>query len=92
MYNLGCISDLVGTDTDPEITVTVDDNFENEEWWQKIIALLSIIVIGIVALLLWGPIKKLAHGAFNVIKLIFGIVWSIATWPLRFLYRLLFRD
>ncbi|MBQ9069930.1 MAG: hypothetical protein IJY23_01105 [Clostridia bacterium] len=75
----------------PSLVAPEDIPIEEVEWWQKIIALLSIIVIGIVALLLWGPIKILAHGAFNVIKLIFGIVWSIATWPFRQVWRLLSR-
>ncbi|MBQ7332861.1 MAG: hypothetical protein IJW38_00760 [Clostridia bacterium] len=62
-----------------------DELVENQEWWQKIMMLLSFIVIGIVAIIL-----------FPIINFIFDILWwaikgafSISLWFLTAPFRLL---
>ena len=93
VYNLGCVGDLVGTDSDPELDVGVGDNIlntleEDKSWWQKLVAL---ILGGFLLLLCWPLVCSVVKIVFKfVIKgigFILEAVWNIFTIPIRLIFR-----
>lgn len=90
-YNLGVVSDLVSDDGNPDFEVTIGDNFENQDWWQKIIALLMLILL--VAFL--GPfLMPLLSVVMNIVWFAIKALFSFLLWAIGIpfkLFGLLFR-
>ena len=83
LYNLGVVSDLVGTGTVPDFEVTVSDNFENEEWWQKIMTVLMLILLVVAITFLFGPILFVLKIVWIGIKFVGNLIWAVITFPFR---------
>ncbi len=92
IYNLGAVSDLVGTDNIPELVVDVMDNIENMEIWEKLYALLVIIVFLIILSFFFSPIKAVLKVIWEGIKFIFSILWAIVTLPIQLIQQAFSKD
>ncbi len=57
--------------------------YEEQEWWQKIMMVLGIIVLGIFILIVLAPLKAFFKIIWTGIKFGFSIVWWICTLPFR---------
>ena len=44
-YNIGVVADIVSDDGTSDFEITIGDNFENQDWWLKIMALLFLIFL-----------------------------------------------
>ena len=89
IYNLGCVSDLVGTDNVPEMMVTISDNIINSiedlKIWEVLFAFLMIIIILIVFSFFFSPLKAFFKVIWKGIKFIFEMLWAIVSLPIQFL-------
>ncbi|MBQ8720478.1 MAG: hypothetical protein IJY65_05540 [Clostridia bacterium] len=83
VYNLGCVSELVGTDSIPELEVSIADNIENSEWWQKIMMVLGLILIVVLILLASGPLGFVFNIIWTGIKFIVKFLFAILTFPFK---------
>ncbi len=92
IYNLGCVSDLVGTDNKPELTVDLLDNIENMEIWEKLYALLCLIVFLIILSFFFSPIKAVLKVIWEGIKFIFSMLWAIITLPIQLIQQVFAKD
>ena len=85
VFNLGAVSDLVGTDGKSDSK----DNNDNDEWFEKIIAILMIIAIAII-IIAFSPLFKVFVDFFvGAIKFLFELLIWIVLFPFR-LIRLIF--
>ena len=84
-YNLGCVSDLVGTDNISELSVDILDNIENMKIWEVLFTLLMIIIILIVFSFFFSPLKAFFKVIWKGIKFIFEMLWAIVSLPIQFL-------
>ncbi|MBO5010550.1 MAG: hypothetical protein J6D20_07645 [Clostridia bacterium] len=91
-YNLGCVSDLVGTDSIPELTVDLLDNIENMEIWEKLYALLCLIVFLIILSFFFSPIKAVLKVIWEGIKFIFSMLCAIITLPIQLIQQAFSKD
>ncbi len=94
VYNLGVVGDLVGTDTVPDIEITIPDNiqnsFEEMSWILKLILSIAIIALLIYAWnsFIWPFIKFIFSGIefiftdilVPLIKLPFNLIGWIFGW------------
>ena len=92
IYNLGCVSDLVGTDNIPELVVDVMDNIENMEIWEKLYALLCLIIFLIILSFFFAPIKAVLKVIWEGIKFIFSMLWAIVTLPIQLIQQAFSKD
>ena len=84
IYNLGVVDDKQSGDTNPDNKTGV----EFEDWWQKLVA---IILGGFLVLMLWqfvpALVIKFAEIIFQVVIFILKILLSIATFPIRLIFK-----
>ncbi|MBR5144355.1 MAG: hypothetical protein IKW53_04820 [Clostridia bacterium] len=88
VYNLGCVSDLVGTDSTPELEVDGKDNVKNffeemDDYLEDAIAfflLVILLVIILVLIIFFKPVFKML--IVGVIE-IFGLIFSIFVLPFQ---------
>ena len=82
-YNLGVVSDLVGTGSGSMFEVDQLDNFENQEWYQKIIALICLVLF----ICLISPCTSFCVGFFRIfligIKTILKFLLNVVSLPFR---------
>ena len=81
-YNLGCVSDLVGSDSDPEFNVDAGDNVQNtlEELYAKfkelrdqILKILALVFVAILLIFLVKPV-------INIVKFVVSILLYPFKW------------
>ena len=89
IYNLGCVSDLVGTDSVPELTIDIADNIENMELWEMLFALICVVIFLLVLSFFVGPLKVFFSVIWNGIKFIVEMLWSIVTLPIQLIQQAL---
>ena len=91
-YNLGCVSNLVGADSIPEIDVSGGDNVQNtlEELFAKfkelrdqILTILTLVLCAILLIFLVNPVIKIIKFVFSVIIFVLELFVSILTFPFR---------
>ncbi len=92
IYNLGCVSDLVGTDSIPELTVDILDNIENMKIWEVLFTLLCIVIFLLVLSFFFSPIKAVLKVIWEGIKFIFSILWAIVTLPIQLIQQAFSKD
>ena len=83
VYNLGAVSDLVGTDGKTD----EDNSVDFEEWFEKIMSAIMSIFACVIVIMLWGPIKLilkvllfLSKGVLNVFLWIISFPFKIIGW------------
>lgn len=88
-YNLGCVSDLVGTDSTPELVVDSFDDLlntiEERDWWQKLMMVLMLILLLWALTFLSGPLGRVFKFIWKCIKAIFKVLVWLISLPGRFL-------
>ena len=89
VYNLGVVSDLVGTGNDPLLNLTISDNFENEDWWIKIMMFLSLIVLLILGSYVPGSLTFVFNVVTTGFSLVISLLFSIISFPFKLLGMLL---
>ncbi len=87
-YNLGCVSDLVGTDSNPELNIDILDNIENLDIFQKLYSFLLLIIFLLILILLATPLRMFFKTIFQGVKFLFNILWLVITLPFQFLEQL----
>ena len=94
VYNLGCVSDLVSIDGNPELSVDNIDNImnsiEEQEWWQKLMMVLALILIILVCTVLAGPLGLFFNLIFGGVRFIVQCILTVLTIPFQ-LIGLLFK-
>lgn len=93
VYNLGCVGDLVGTDSTPELDVTIKDNVVNTieefEGYQKIMAVILLILLIVVFTNIIFPIARPLIKIFiKGFGFIIEALWNILTIPIRLIFDL----
>ena len=79
VYDVGVIADVIA----PDDKTDGYGNFEKQEWWQKIMAVLMLIAIGVLVMLFWGPIKLFLDIIWNGIKFFLSIVLWVFSIPFK---------
>lgn len=69
--------DIINGLTAPEGT------YEEQEWWQKIMAALTIIIIGMIIFVFWGPVKLVLSLLWTGLKFLLSIVLGIIKIPFK---------
>ena len=92
IYNLGCVSDLVGTDSIPEMEGNLMTNVENMEMWEILFALLCFIIVLLILSFFVGPLKVFFSVIWNGIKFIFEMLWAIITLPIQLIQQVFAKD
>ncbi len=86
IYDVGVVADII---TEDDIA---DGYVEEQEWWQKIVLILSIILI----LCFWNTISPIVTTLFKVIctgiKFIFEMLWAIITLPIQLIQQAFSKD
>ena len=78
IYDVGVISDILKSDD-------IEDGYiEQQEWWEKIMATLMIILICVLVLALWGPLKLILGLLWTGLKFLFSILWTGLKYALWF--------
>ena len=84
VYNLGVVADITTADNLPDGSASGYDFDQYEEWWEKLVALICVI-IGL--MLFWNPLlsllKVLLRAIWHGIKLLFKLLWGLLTFPFR---------
>ena len=93
VYNLGCVGDLVGTDSKPELDVTIKDNVVNTieelEGYQKNMAVILLILLIVVFTNIIFPIARpLIKIVIKGFGFIIEALWNILTIPIRLIFDL----
>ena len=81
MYNIGAVSDLVGTDGMSDTKDQPNEDFK--DWFQQILKILGIILVVVILLALGGPITFVLRLVYDGVKFIFGLLVSIISLPFR---------
>ena len=83
VYNLGAVSDLVGTDG---MSDTKDDpSADLKEWWEKLLSVLGLILICLMVMAFWGPVKFCLDIAWNGLNFLLSVfVWLLSR-PFKFI-------
>lgn len=87
-YNLGCVSDLVGTDSNPELDVDGKDNLKNYleemdaylEDFFKVMFLIILVIIILIFIIYFKPVISLM---FCGVTEIFSLIYSTITLPFQ---------
>lgn len=87
-YNLGVVSDLLSDDGVPDFEVTIMDNFENQEWWQKIMTLLGIILLVVLFSFFSGPLTLVLKILWQGLMFILRVLLWLLLLPFKLLIRL----
>ncbi len=84
-YNLGVVSDLVGTDAKPELGVSNMDNIINamDEYLGDFLAFLMLIILVVIILVVLVYLKPVASMIWKGIKEIFSLILSVITLPFQ---------
>ena len=87
-YNLGVVSDLVGTDSIPELDVSAKDNVQNffEEmdlYLTDFLTFLMLIIFVIVVLVCIVYLKPIGTMIIKGFKEIFSLIWSVIVLPFQ---------
>ncbi len=77
--------DIINGLTAPENMPT-----EDQEWWQKLMLMLCIILVLVVLSVFWGPLTIVLKVVFTGIRALFSILWALLTLPFRLIFGLLF--
>ena len=90
-YNLGVVSDLVSDDGNPDFEIGADDNIENllEDFWDKLLPLLGLIIFLLVVVFFFGPVMKVVKIIFTVIKFILSLLFWVISLPFKLISWLL---
>ena len=88
VYNLGCVSDLVGTDSNPELVVDGKDNLKNYleemdyylEDFFKVMFLIILVIIILIFIIYFKPVISLM---FRGVTEIFSLIYSTITLPFQ---------
>jgi hypothetical protein len=89
-YNLGVVGDTTSGDNKPG-GVADDLDFENEDWWIKIMMLLGAILLVVLFMFFSGPLTIFFKILWTGVKFFISLIWSIITIPFKLLGRLLRR-
>jgi len=81
VYNLGAVSDLVGTDGMSDTKDQPDEDFK--DWFQQILKILGIILVVVILSALGGPITFVLRLVYDGAKFIFGLLFSVISLPFR---------
>ena len=87
VYNLGCIGDLVGTDSTPDMEVTIGDNIQNSLEENPLLALILFVVILLLLINLIAPIKAIFSLIVTVISFLVSIIFGIIKLPFMILQK-----
>ena len=92
VYNLGVVGDLVGTDTNPELGVGVGDNiqnsFEEQPWWQKIISLLLLLILIVVIVnVIFPVVRPIFKIVLQGLLFIIDALLTILIYPFKLMFR-----
>ena len=85
VYNLGVVSDLVSDDGIPDYEITIGDNFENQEWWQKIMMILCLILLVTLLTAFAAPIGAI----LKIFVSGLGFILKFALWVLTLPFKVL---
>lgn len=90
VYNLGCVSDLVSIDDQPELNVTLVDNVINTieeqiDLLSSIAIILLLVLLVVILILLWGPLTSLFKVIWNGLVFVFNVIVFIVSFPFTFL-------
>ena len=85
VYNLGVVSDRVSPDDIPDALGSGTDT----EWFDKIMAALMFIIICVVILVFWGPVKLVLGLLWTGLKFLFSIILWIIKIPFNIIAWLL---
>lgn len=94
VYNLGVVGDLVGTDSNPELDVGMGDNILNsieEQRWEKIIALLFLVLLLVVLIALFPVLSPIIKFALQGLFYIIGAILTILTYPFVLIFKNIFK-
>ena len=87
VYNLGCIGDLVGTDSTPDMEVTIGDNIQNSLEENPLLALILFVVILLLLINLIAPIKAIFNLIVTAISFLISVIFGIIKLPFRILQK-----
>ena len=90
VYNLGVVSDLVSDDGIPDYEITIGDNFENQDWWQKIMMILCLILLVTLLTAFAAPVGAFLKVIINGFTFLFKMLLRLLSLPLKLL-RTLFK-
>ena len=84
-YNLGVVSDLVGTDATPELDVSATDNIINamDEYLGDFLTFLMLIILVAIILVALVYLEPLASAISKGFKEIISLIWSAVTLPFQ---------
>lgn len=83
VYNLGAVSDLVGTDG---MSDTKDDpSADLKEWWEELLSILGLILFCLAISAFWGPISFVLNVLWVLLKLVLKIILKILSLPFKFI-------
>ena len=93
-YNLGVVSDLVSDDGNPDVsagTGKLVDDLKNllEDFWDKLLPLLGLIIALLVVVFFFGPVMKVVKIIFTVIKFILSLLFWVISLPFKLISWLL---
>lgn len=87
VYNLGCIGDLVGTDSTPDMEITIGDNIQNSLEENPLLALILFVVILLLLINLIAPIKAIFNLIVTAISFLISVIFGIIKLPFRILQK-----
>ena len=85
VYNLGVVSDLVSDDGELDFEITTEDNIENllEDFWDKLLPLLGLIIALLFVVFFFGPVVKVVKIIFTVIKYLLSLLFWLISLPFK---------
>ena len=85
IYNLGAVSHLVSDDGKPDGEIGVKENYEKlfEDFWDKLLPLLGLIIVLLVVVFFFGPVMKVVKIIFTVIKFILSLLFWVISLPFK---------
>lgn len=87
-YNLGVVGDLVGTDSIPELDISVGDNVQNfiedlDAYLEDFFTFLCLIILAVIILVLIIYFKPIIRSIFRGVTEICELIWSFITLPFQ---------
>ena len=85
-YNLGVVSDLVGTDSDPDLDVSGSDDIQNfleemDVYLEDFLTLIMLVVLVILVLVIMIYLKPVGSMIIKGFREILSLIWSLITLP-----------
>ena len=79
IYDVGVVADSIA----PDKKTDGSGDFQDMEWWEKIMASIFFVALCVIILLLWGPIKFIGSILWNGILFILQLVFAIIKIPFK---------